>query len=92
MTTTSLVELLCKHGNCSQKGNILHTEAAQQLTFYVNVGAEAMTIGGIESVEIDDTLLIAKTQKEDVFILACEDVRALRIGKEKEKHRTGLIR
>ncbi len=92
MKSNTLAEILRTHGQGTNEDNAIVIPEGQSITLYASLGGEALMVGDVRSVEITDETVLARTGKKDLFAIAVEDVRAVRVGAEAAKKKTGLIR
>jgi hypothetical protein len=92
MKSKILAEILSKHGQGTKEDNKIVIPEEQSITLYVSLGGEALMVADVSSVEISDETVLAMTGKGDLFAIATEDIRALRVAPQASKKRTGLIR
>ena len=92
MKSNTLSQILSKHGQGSTEGGTTIIPEEQSITLYSTIGSEALMVADVRSIELDDEMVLATTGQGDLFAIASEDIRALRIGPQSNKKRTGLIR
>ncbi len=92
MKSNILAEVLSKHGKGKKDGDTISISDTQSITLYASLGGEALMVSDVTSVELRDETLLAVTSKGDLYAIATEDIRALRVAKAADKKRTGLIR
>lgn len=81
MTSKVLSEILTKYSNAEREGDLLHLGRAVDVSLYVVLGYETLTIDRVTTVEFSHEVLIATTSRAERFIFAYEDVRGVRYGK-----------
>ena len=84
MKSKVLVDVLL-NANGNRDGDVISMDANADITLFASVGNHTLTIDRVMSVECQEDVLIATTRKHDRFVLAYEDVRALRIGSVRNK-------
>ncbi len=92
MKSNTLAEILSKHGQGTQEDKKIVIPEEQSITLYASLGGEALMVADVRSVELTDETILAVTSKGDLFAIATEDIRAMRVGPQANKKRTGLIR
>lgn len=92
MKSETLAKILSKHGQGGTEGDTTTIPEDQSITLYASIGGEALMVADVRTVEMDDQIVLATTAKGDLFAIASEDVRAMRIGPQTTKKKTGLIR
>ncbi len=92
MKSNTLAEILRTHGQGTQEDKTIVIPEGQRITLYANLGGEALMVSDVRSVEVGDETILARTAKDDLFAIAAEDVRAVRVGAAAAKKQTGLIR
>ena len=92
MKSKTLAEILTKHGQGTREDNKIVIPKEQSITLYASLGGEALMVADVRTLELSDETVLAFTGKGEVFAIATEDVRALRIGQQASKRSTGLIR
>ncbi|MCP4444136.1 MAG: hypothetical protein GY811_02160 [Myxococcales bacterium] len=92
MKSKTLAEIVSKYGQGTKEGEKIVIPEEKSLTLYASLGGEALMIADVRSFEVSDEMVFASTGKGDFFAIATEDVRAIRIGPQAGKKRTGLIR
>lgn len=88
MTSKVLIDVLVK-ANGSKDGDLITLEKTSDITLIAAVGSHTLTVDRVASVECQTDVLIATNRKNDRFVLAYEDVRAVRIGAARNK--AGLV-
>jgi len=92
MKSKTLAKILTSRGQGTEKEGTIVISDEANITIYANLGTEALMIADVKSITIDDEMAVAETGKGDIFAVALEDVRVLRIGPQIVKKSTGLIR
>tara|TARA_R110002096_G_scaffold44526_6_gene120152 strand:- start:52878 stop:53156 length:279 start_codon:yes stop_codon:yes gene_type:complete len=92
MKSKILAEILSKHGQGTQEDKKIVIPEDQSITLYASLGGEALMVADVRTIELADETVLAFTGKGDLFAIATEDIRALRVGPQASKKRTGLIR
>ena len=82
MTPKSLAAILTQHGKAKSEGSRYVLEGGVGCTLYCSLGTDALTVSATE-LELGE-LLVAKSGNE-TFVLAYEDIRAIRFGGGKRK-------
>lgn len=80
MTSKTLTEVLLTLAAGVRDGDEIKIGRDTAATLFVALGNETLTIDRITAVECKADVLIASTQRNERFVLAYEDVRALRIA------------
>lgn len=84
MTSKVLIDVLTD-ANGSREGDVISMDKDSDITLFASVGNHTLTVDRIASVECKSDVLFAKNRKGDCFVLAYEDVRAVRIGAARNK-------
>ena len=79
MTSKVIAEILAKHGGFERDGDRLTATSDSLATLFAALGQESLIIDRVTTVDIDKDVLVVSTRKER-YVLACEDVRALRFS------------
>lgn len=87
MTSKVLIDVLT-NAKGKREGDAIHLDDSADVTLFATLGTQTLTIDKIRVVECGPEVVIATTRKQDRFVLAYEDVRALRIGAV--RNRAGL--
>lgn len=84
MTSKVLIDVLID-ANGKREGDVISMDSDADVTLFASVGNHTLTVDRIAAVECRNDVLIASTRKSDRFVLAYEDVRAVRIGAVRNK-------
>lgn len=79
MTSKVFIDVLQSVGGI-REGDTIRVDSDADITLFVSLGTQTLTIDRVAEVECRDDILIASTRKNDRYVLAYEDVRAVRIG------------
>ncbi len=85
MKLTSLTKLLTSYGNCTEKAGEYAVSEGNAVTLYVGIGNETLMVTSIESLKFEEEMVIATTDKKEMYVVAVEDIRSLRFGKSSVK-------
>ncbi len=92
MKIKSLTQLLLTHGKCTEKNGEFLVEDGKAVTFYASLGHETLMVESVVKISFDeDGMVLATTEKGELFVLSGEAVCSLKFGKAAEKRRTGII-
>jgi hypothetical protein len=83
MTSKVIAEILAKHGGFERDGERLTVGDEAETTLFASIGRESLIIDRVRHVDIDKDVLVVATRKER-YVLACEDVRALRFSSSRK--------
>ena len=53
-----------------------------EVTLYATLGQEALAIDRVTEIELDDEVAIVITRRHERYVLAYEDVRAIRVASD----------
>lgn len=84
MTSKVFIDVLQNVGGV-REGDTIRVDGDADITLFVSLGIQTLTIDRIAEVECRDDILIASTRKNDRYVLAYEDVRAVRIGANRKQ-------
>ena len=84
MTSKVLIDVLIE-ADGKRDGDVISMEDNADITIFASVGNHTLTVDRVTAVECRTDVLIASTRKHDRFVLAYEDVRAVRIGAVRNK-------
>jgi hypothetical protein len=73
-------DLLTRHANAKRDGDSLQLPSDLDATLYVGVGSEQLIIDRVSSLTIEGDIVLAVTKRKERYLVACEDVRAVRFG------------
>lgn len=76
-----LVETLTKHLGARKDGNTFLLAADSELTLFVAVGGDTLTVPRVDRLEVVGTLLVADTPRGERFVFPWEDVRAVKVAR-----------
>lgn len=89
MNPKVLSEILLKNGAVREGDRIAVTD---DITLFVAVGEQTITIDKIAFIELMHDLIIAITRRNDRYVMLYEDLRMLRMGAEqRESKKAGLL-
>lgn len=91
MKTKALVEVLSSHGNCTHKDGTIEIAEETEVSLYASLGSETLVMGGLSTIKIMEEMVLANTRKGETYAIVAEDIRAVRVGQNNGKRRTGLI-
>ena len=91
MNSKALTQVLSTHGKGKEANSVIEFGDGASVTVYANFGGESLSISGITQIQMEEDMVIAQTRKRETFVVASEDIRALRFAQKEEKKRTGLI-
>ena len=92
MKIKSLTQLLLTHGKCTEKDGEYLLEEGKAVTLYASLGQETLMIESVIKLAFnEESMLLASTEKGDLFVLVAESVHSLKFGRAAEKRRTGII-
>ena len=80
MTSKILIEVLLTQGKGVREGDAVRLGREMDTTLFACIGSEPLAIERVTSVECKHEVLIATTHRGEQYILAYEDVRAVRVG------------
>lgn len=89
MTSKNLIEVLVHQGGGVRDGDQVRLSRESDTTMFVSLGNEALTIERVTQLELRGDMVIATTHRNEQYVVAFEDIRALRIGPSGNK--TGLV-
>lgn len=74
-----LEDLLTRHGDVKADGDSLHVASEAEVSVYVAMGIEPLVIDRIASLKLEGDAVVASTRRNERYLIAYEDVRAVRI-------------
>jgi hypothetical protein len=89
MRTEQLTEVFVKQLGARKEGAAYIVPADVESVIFVALEGETLEIPKVTRFETTDTLVYVDTAKGDRFIVAAEDIRAIRIDKSEQLRRTG---
>lgn len=89
MTSKVLIDVL-ENANGTREGDLINIDKDANITLFASIGNQTLTIDRVAAVDCRSDVVIATTGKNDKFVLAYEDVRAIRIAAP--RHKAGLHR
>jgi hypothetical protein len=81
MTAQELSSLLVQHGKFEKEGDTLRVPSGSELSLFVAVGAEPLIIDRVSQLQLDQTVLIATTGRQERYLVSYADVRAVRLSR-----------
>lgn len=85
MKSDQLSEVFLKHLGARKDGTALLLPEAAEASIMVGLEGETLAIARITRVEIAESLITIDTAKGDRYVVAAEDVRAVKIEREGTK-------
>jgi hypothetical protein len=89
MKADHLNEIFVKHLGARKDGPALLVPESAEATVFVGLEGETLAIVRISRVETSDTLVMIDTAKGERFVVAAEDVRAVKIDRSENARRGG---
>lgn len=74
-----ITDMLTRHGRATTKGEQLVVADGVETTVYVNVGIEPLVIDRVIAMTLEKDAAVVHTRRDEVYLVAYEDVRALRV-------------
>jgi hypothetical protein len=87
MRLDQLTEIFVKHVGARRDGATYHVPAESEAALFVGLEGETLTIAKIARMEVGDTLLIVDTARGERYVVAGEDVRAVRLDRAEGSRR-----
>jgi hypothetical protein len=89
MRTDQLTDVFVKHLGARKDGAAFVLPSDSDAMLYVGLEGETLTISRLARLEPADTLIFIDTQKGERYVVAAEDVRAIRLDRQAESRRGG---
>ena len=74
-----LSDLLTRHADVKADGDSLNVAEDAEVSLFVAMGIEPLVIDRISSLKLEDEALVAATRRNERYVIAYEDVRAVRV-------------
>lgn len=74
-----LQDLLTRHADVKVEGDSLNVAADVEVSVYVAMGSEPLVIDRISSLKLESEAVVAATRRNERYLIAYEDLRAVRI-------------
>jgi hypothetical protein len=87
MKLEQLTEVFVKHVGARKDGNTYLVPADAEATLYAALEGETLSVARITRLEVDGQLVHVETAKHERFVLAGEDIRAVKIEKSDQGRR-----
>jgi hypothetical protein len=89
MRIDQLTEVFVKHLGARKDGTAFLVPGESDTQLYVSLEGETLSIVKVTRIEAADTLLYVDTAKGERFVVAAEDVRAVKIDRSETQRRGG---
>jgi phenylpyruvate tautomerase PptA (4-oxalocrotonate tautomerase family) len=89
MRADQLTEVFQKQLGARKDGAALLVPEAAEASVFVGLEGETLAIARVVRLEVADTLVVIDTAKGDRFVIAAEDVRAVKIDRTESSRRGG---
>jgi len=80
MTSKVLAEILTEHGGFDRDGDTFSLPSGPTATIFASLGQHSLIIERVAKVSLGAEVLVVSTRRSETFVVAHEDVRALRFG------------
>ncbi len=87
MRTDQLTEVFVKHLGARKDGPAYVVPSDSDASIFVALEGETLLIGKVARLEAVDTLVYLDTAKGERFVVAAEDIRAIKIDRSESLHR-----
>ena len=87
MKTEQLTEVFVKQVGARKDGHAYLVPADAEASLFVALEGETLTVSRVTRIEVSDTLLTVDTAKGERYVLAAEDVRAVKMDRGDGKGR-----
>ncbi len=87
MKTEQLTEVFVKQVGARKDGAAYLVPGEADASIFVALEGETLTVARVSRIEVDGTLLTLDTSKGERFVVAAEDVRALKIDRGEPQRR-----
>jgi hypothetical protein len=85
MKVDQLGDILVKQAGARKEGNAFLIPTDHEATFFVGLVGETLAVARVNRVEVVEPFVYADTARGERYVIAPEDVRALKIDKTESK-------
>ena len=87
MKTEQLTEVFVKQVGARKDGHAYLVPGDHEASLFVALEGETLAVTRVTRLEVSDTLLVVDTAKGERFVIAAEDVRAVKVDRGEGKGR-----